>query len=70
VLLGKVSTISPSAVEDRTLGLVYHLQGALDKTFFYIREKKYPLKAGMTATAEIVTEKKSIFSILFKKLKG
>ena len=70
VLLGKVSTISPSAVEDRTLGLVYHLRGTLDKTFFYIREKKYPLKAGMTATAEIVTEKKSIFSILFKKLKG
>ena len=70
LLLGKVSTISPSAVEDRTLGLVYHLQGTLDNTYFDIRDKKYPLKAGMTATAELVTEKKSIFSILFKKLKG
>ena len=70
VLLGKVSAISPSAVEDRTLGLVYHLQGSLDRTCFDIREKKYHLKAGMTATAELVTDKKSIFSILFKKLKG
>jgi multidrug efflux pump subunit AcrA (membrane-fusion protein) len=70
VLLGKVSAISPSAVEDRTLGLVYHLQGSLDTKCFDIREKKYHLKAGMTATAELVTDKKSIFSILFKKLKG
>ncbi len=70
VLLGKVSAISPSAVEDRTLGLVYHLQGSLDTTCFDIREKKYHLKAGMTATAELVTDRKSIFSILFKKLKG
>ena len=70
VLLGKVSAISPSAVEDRTLGLVYHLQGTLDTTCFDIREKIYHLKAGMTATAELVTDKKSIFSILFKKLKG
>lgn len=70
VILGKVLAISPSAVEDRTLGLVYHLRGSLDTTCFDIREKTYPLKAGMTATAELVTGKKSIFSILFKKLKG
>ncbi len=70
VLLGRVSTISPSAIDDRTLGLVYHIQGTLTMTDFEIGEKKYHIKAGMTATAELVRGKKSIFSILFKKLKS
>ena len=70
VLFGKISALSPSAIEDRTLGLVYHVRGTLDMTCFEIREKKYPIKPGMTATAELVREKKSIFSILFKKLRG
>jgi len=69
VLLGSVSAISPSAIDDRTLGLVYHIQGTLTMTDFEIGEKKYHIKAGMTATAELVRGKKSIFSILFKKLK-
>ena len=70
VLLGSVSAISPSAIDDRTLGLVYHIQGSLTMTGFEIGEKKYPIKTGMTATAELVRGKKSIFSILFKKLKS
>jgi len=70
IRFGKVLAISPSAVEDRTLGIVYHVQGTLDMIHFEIRGKKYPIKPGMTATAEMVREKKSIFSILFKKLKG
>ena len=70
VILGKVLAISSSAVEDQSMGLVYHLRGSLDTTCFNVREKTYPLKAGMTARAELVTGKKSLFSILFKKLKG
>jgi len=70
ILFGKISAISPSAIEDRTLGLVYHVRGTLDMTCFEMREKKYSIKPGMTATAELVREKKSIFSILFKKLRG
>jgi multidrug efflux pump subunit AcrA (membrane-fusion protein) len=69
VLLGRVSAISPSAIDDKTLGLVYHIQGTLTMTDFEIGEKKYLIKTGMTATAELVRGKKSIFSILFKKLK-
>ena len=68
-LNGKVLMISPSAVEDKTQGFIYHIQGSLDQTYFEIKGKKYPIKAGMTATAELVTEKKSIFSMLFKKLR-
>lgn len=68
-LMGKAIAISPSAVEDKRLGMVYHVRGSLDKTYYEIKGKNYPIKAGMTATAELVTEKKSIFSILFRKLK-
>jgi multidrug efflux pump subunit AcrA (membrane-fusion protein) len=68
-LKGKVLAISPSAVEDKNLGFVYRIQGSLDQTYFEIKGKRYPIKVGMTATSELVTEKKSIFSILFKKLK-
>jgi len=66
---GRVSAISPSAVEDKALGFVYHLSGTLDRTHFGVKEKRYPIKAGMTATAEVVTERKSIFSLLFRKLR-
>ena len=68
-LSGKVTAISPSAVEDKTLGYVYPIKGSLDTLYFEARGKRYPVKSGMTATAEIVTEKKSIFSMLFLKLK-
>jgi hemolysin D len=68
-LKGKVLAISPSAVEDKNLGFVYRIQGSLDQTYFKIKGKRYPIKVGMTATAELVTENKSIFSMLFKKLK-
>ena len=69
VVRGKVLTISPSAVEDVTLGFVYHVHGTLDRGDFEVKEKRYPIKAGMTATAELVKEKKSILSILIGKLK-
>jgi multidrug efflux pump subunit AcrA (membrane-fusion protein) len=68
-LSGKVVSISPSAVEDKMMGYVYHVKGSLDTMNYEARGKRYPVKSGMTATAEIVTEKKSIFSMLFEKLK-
>jgi len=70
ILSGKVSAIAPSAIEDKELGLVYHVRGSLESPFFEIKNKKYFIKVGMTATAELVTERKSIFSLLFRKLKG
>jgi len=70
LLFGKVGTISPSAAEDRALGLVYHVHGTLDVPCFDIRGDKYHVKPGMTATAELVTGTKSILSILFSRLRG
>jgi HlyD family type I secretion membrane fusion protein len=67
---GKVSAISPSAVEDGSLGFIYHVQGTLDQTAFEIKQERYPIRPGMTATAELVTERISVFSLIFRKFKG
>ncbi|MBW2060996.1 MAG: HlyD family efflux transporter periplasmic adaptor subunit [Deltaproteobacteria bacterium] len=69
ILLGRVSTIAPSAVNEQMFGMVYHIHGSLDKAYFEIKGKTYPVKAGMTAKAELVTKNKSLFSILFQKFK-
>lgn len=67
---GKVSSISPSSIEDESLGFVYHVQGSLDQKAFEIDQDKYPIKSGMTATAELVTERIDIFSLIFRKYRG
>lgn len=66
---GRVVAVSPSAVESGEAGFVYHVRGTLDQRHFEFKDKFYPVKAGMTAMAEIVTEKRTIISLLFKKLK-
>lgn len=69
VLIGRVTSISPAAVESAGHGLVYRAQGELDDWQFIIDEQTYPVRPGMTAVAEIITENKSIFSIIFQKFK-
>jgi multidrug resistance efflux pump len=70
VLRGKVTAIPPSAVEDTLLGWVYYVEGDLDEDRFRIDEKEYPVKVGMTATAELIIERKSIFARIFRKVGG
>ncbi len=65
-LQGTITAVSPSAVEDAALGMVYHAKGHLERTHFTIEGQRYPIKPGMTATAEIVVKRKSLFSILFE----
>jgi len=69
ILTGKVTTIPPSAVEDQNLGFVYTIQASLDKSYFEIKGKRYPIRAGMMAQAEVVTQRKSIFALVFKSAK-
>lgn len=69
ILKGRVSAIPPAAVEEQQLGFVYQVQGTLETPFYEIAGKTYPIKTGMTATAEIVTENKSIFALLFRRIK-
>jgi len=69
VLMGQVAALSPAAVQDARLEMVYRAQGSLDTWHFTIAGNSYPVRPGMTAIAEIITKKRSIFSILFQKAK-
>jgi len=69
LLHGKVTALSPSAVEDSVRGFVYHVRGDLDTLHYEIKGRHYPIKPGMTAKAELVTKRKSIFAILFRRLR-
>ncbi len=69
MLYGNVSAVSSSAVEGKAHEFLYQVKGTLDRDFFEIRGKKYKIKAGMTATAELVTERKTIFTSLFQTVK-
>jgi len=69
MLAGQVAVIAPSAVENPARGFVYHIRGSLPRPYFTIRDRKYPIRAGMTVSAEVVTERISLFSLLFRKLK-
>ncbi len=66
---GTVEVIAPSAVEDPAMGFMYHLRGTLDEPSFTVKDKQYPIKSGMTARAELVIENRTLFSIVFRKLR-
>jgi multidrug efflux pump subunit AcrA (membrane-fusion protein) len=68
-LYGKVKAVPLSAVQNENHDMVYHVKGTLSDLHYTIDGQMYLIKAGMMATAEIVTEKKSIFAILLKKFK-
>jgi multidrug resistance efflux pump len=70
VLSGRVASIPPAAVEDQSAGFVYQVQGTLERAYYEIEGKKYPIKTGMTAVAEIVTDNKSIFDMVFRRIRG
>ena len=63
---GIVASMSPAAVSAPSF--TYAARGTLDQDFYEIRGKKYPIRPGMTAIAEMITEQKSIFSYLFERL--
>ena len=67
-LTGKVKTVSFDAVENKDLGLVYTALVSLDKDTLNIEGKPVRLDAGMNATAEIKTGKRSVISYLLSPL--
>jgi HlyD family type I secretion membrane fusion protein len=70
LLRGEVTAISPSAVENHASGFVYRVKGSLEPDSFLIDGKVHPVMPGMTATAEIVTERRSILSLLMRKMRN
>ncbi|MEG3848881.1 HlyD family efflux transporter periplasmic adaptor subunit [Microcoleus sp. herbarium19] len=69
VIPGKVVSISPDAKTDERLGVVYRVEVSLDRDSVKANNQTWKLKAGQTATAEIVIRQRSIADILLDPLK-
>jgi hemolysin D len=72
VLSGKVLSVSPDAKEDQRLGPVYEVEIFLDRSTIRHQNQIIPLRAGQTATVEIVLRQRRILDILldpFQKLR-
>lgn len=69
VIPGKVVSISPDAKTDERLGIVYRVQVSIDRDSVKANNQTWKLKAGQTATAEIVIRQRSIADILLDPLK-
>lgn len=67
-LTGKVKTVSFDAVQNEDLGWVYIALISLDQDTLNIEGKPVRLDAGMNATAEIKTGKRSVISYLLSPL--
>ncbi|MCA9048386.1 MAG: HlyD family efflux transporter periplasmic adaptor subunit [Planctomycetaceae bacterium] len=68
VLTGRLETIAPSAVRVEGSPAMYRAYSSLDQDYFLIKGTRVPLRPGMEATVEIVTDRKSILSILAQPL--
>lgn len=69
IVTGKVLTISPDARSDETLGTVYRVDIALDTTYINHKGKAIALKAGQTATAEIVINQRRLISVVLDPIR-
>lgn len=63
---GEVVQVSPNAIVDKDLGLVFPTRIKLSKHEIQVRGKDVELTPGMSATGEIVTRKKSILTFLIE----
>jgi len=69
LLSGKIISISLSAAEIEDHEFIYHIKGNIHQPWFDKRGEKHFIEPGMTATAIMITEEKSIFSLFFKKIR-
>jgi HlyD family secretion protein len=69
VIPGKVVSISPDAKTDERLGVVYRVEVSIDRDSVKANNQTWKLKAGQTATADIIIRQRSIADILLDPLK-
>lgn len=70
---GRVIEVSPDAIADESLGSIYKVVVLPERNHIVVRGKAMPLRPGLALTAEIITERKSVLSMLFdpfSKLEG
>lgn len=73
VIEGTVISISPDAQIDKESGSFYKVTIALQQTAIMAKGKQLSLRPGLAVSADIVTERQSILSLIldpFRKLKG
>ncbi|MBE9207072.1 HlyD family efflux transporter periplasmic adaptor subunit [Nostoc sp. LEGE 06077] len=63
-IAGTVAQVSPNAVVDKELGLVFPTRIQMNKHSLNVRGKEVVFTPGMVATGEIVTRKKSILTFI------
>ncbi|MDJ0800035.1 MAG: HlyD family efflux transporter periplasmic adaptor subunit [Calothrix sp. MO_167.B12] len=63
---GKVVQVSPNAVLDQDLGLVFPARVKLGKHNIMVRGQEVQFTPGMTASGEIVTRKKSVLTFIME----
>jgi hemolysin D len=69
VITGKILSISPDARVHERAGVVYRIEVALDTAQVDHSGQKIALRAGQTATAEIVVRKRRIISIVLEPIR-
>jgi HlyD family secretion protein len=65
---GEVKQVSPNAIVDEELGLVFITRVQLNRTSVNVQGKPVELVPGMAATAEIVTRQKSVLTFLIEPI--
>jgi HlyD family secretion protein len=68
ILNGTVVKVSPNAVQEQEIGLIYPVQVELEQDGVQINGAAVELTPGMAATAEIVIRQKTILSFLIEPL--
>lgn len=68
ILEGTVLEVSPNAVNEPEVGLVYPIRVQFKQRMVRVRGQEVPLTPGMTASAEIVTRQKTILSFLLEPI--
>lgn len=69
IISGKVTAISPDIKFDEKLGAVYRVEIALDSNSVTKDQQTIPLKAGQTATAEIIVRHRRIADVLLDPIR-
>ena len=73
IVPGTIAEVAPDAEANKETGSFYKVMIALAQTNITSKEKAIPLRPGLTLTAEVVTDRKSILNLMlepFRELKG
>lgn len=65
---GKVAQVSPNAIVDKDLGLVFPTRIKLNRHSVVVRGKEVKFTPGMTANGEIVTRQKSVLTFIMEPI--